>query len=76
MEIFGLTPRQTEIALLAARGYRANEIGEHLGISSKTVDVHLIAIHKRLDIRSGVRSIMLVRMALQKGWIKLWEIKA
>lgn len=45
-----LTARQVEILTLIAQGRSAREIGEHLGLSAKTVDVHRARIMERLDV--------------------------
>ena len=46
----GLTPRQREIAQLAARGDTNAEIAAHLGISINTVKVRLKQVFERLDV--------------------------
>jgi DNA-binding NarL/FixJ family response regulator len=45
-----LTPRQVEILTLVAQGMSAREIGERLGLSPKTVDVHRARIMERLSL--------------------------
>jgi DNA-binding CsgD family transcriptional regulator len=35
-----ITPRRRQVLLLAARGYSDREIGEQLGLSAKTVQMH------------------------------------
>jgi DNA-binding NarL/FixJ family response regulator len=45
-----LTVRQMEILTLIAQGRSARDIGERLGLSSKTVDVHRSRIMDRLGI--------------------------
>jgi DNA-binding NarL/FixJ family response regulator len=45
-----LTPRQVEILRLIAHGNSAREIGEQLGLSPKTVDVHRARIMERLGL--------------------------
>jgi two-component system nitrate/nitrite response regulator NarL len=45
-----LTPRQVEILTLVAKGLSSHEIGDKLGLSRKTVDVHRLRIMARLDI--------------------------
>ena len=46
-----LTQRQREILVLIAQGQSSREIGERLGLSPKTVDVHRLRIMDRLGIR-------------------------
>ncbi len=45
-----LTGRQIEILTLVAQGHTARHIGEQLGVSPNTVDVHRARIMERLDI--------------------------
>jgi predicted ATPase/DNA-binding CsgD family transcriptional regulator len=48
-----LTPREREVADLAARGLSDSEIGAALGLSPKTVENHLAAARKKLgDLRN------------------------
>lgn len=47
-EILGLTPRETEILSLVARGYTNREIAATLVISVKTVSVHVSHILRKL----------------------------
>lgn len=45
-----LTPREREIALLAARGMTSREIAVRLGLSSRTVDNRLAGVYDKLGI--------------------------
>lgn len=45
-----LTPRQVEILTLVAQGRTARDIGEELGLSPNTVDVHRARIMERLGL--------------------------
>jgi DNA-binding CsgD family transcriptional regulator/tetratricopeptide (TPR) repeat protein len=45
-----LTAREREVALLAARGRTSRAIGEHLGLSTRTVDTHLARVYRKLGI--------------------------
>ena len=45
-----LTTRQLEVLTLIAQGCSAREIGDSLGLSPKTVDVHRARIMERLDV--------------------------
>jgi DNA-binding CsgD family transcriptional regulator len=47
-----LTPRQSEIAELVAQGLTNKEIGKHIGMSPKTVQVHLGIMFARLGVVS------------------------
>jgi DNA-binding NarL/FixJ family response regulator len=59
-----LTPRQREVLTLIAEGMTNTEIGERLGISSKTVARHRENIMGRLDLHSRTE---LVKYAIRKG---------
>ncbi|MEO5671251.1 MAG: response regulator transcription factor [Ramlibacter sp.] len=61
-----LTPRQTEILQLIARGRGAKQIAFQLGLSSKTVDVHRALIMKRLNL-NDIAS--LTRYAVRHGLV-------
>ena len=45
-----LTPRELEIARLAAERVRSKEIATRLGLSARTVDNHLARIYRKLDV--------------------------
>ena len=45
-----LTAREREVALLAAGGRSSRTIGEHLGLSTRTVDTHLARVYRKLGI--------------------------
>jgi DNA-binding CsgD family transcriptional regulator len=45
-----LTGREREVALLAAAGRTSREIGEHLTLSTRTVDTHLAHVYRKLGI--------------------------
>jgi DNA-binding CsgD family transcriptional regulator len=45
-----LTAREHEVALLAAGGRSSAEIGEHLHLSTRTVDTHLARVYRKLGI--------------------------
>jgi DNA-binding CsgD family transcriptional regulator len=45
-----LTARERDVALLAARGRSSRDIGDHLGLSTRTVDTHLARVYRKLGI--------------------------
>lgn len=47
-----LTPRELEVARLAARAYTAAEIGHQLHIGERTVESHIASTYLKLGIRS------------------------
>jgi DNA-binding CsgD family transcriptional regulator len=50
----GLTPRERQVARLAAEGRTAREIGEHLFIGERTVETHLANVYAKLGVRSKI----------------------
>jgi DNA-binding CsgD family transcriptional regulator len=59
-----LTRRELDVALLAAEGYTAAEIGRRLNIGPRTVESHLASVYSKLRIRSRLQ---LIRMASRLG---------
>jgi Response regulator containing a CheY-like receiver domain and an HTH DNA-binding domain len=49
-----LSPRESEIVRLVAKGLRNKEIGEVLSISEGTVKIHLHNIYQKLDINGRI----------------------
>jgi DNA-binding CsgD family transcriptional regulator len=56
-----LTPREMEVAQLAAQGQRNSEIARDLHISKPTVETHLKHIYRKLNIRSRTELSHLIR---------------
>ena len=67
----GLSDRQTEILVLAARGLSNREITGGLHISEATVKRHLANVYEELGVRSRNDA---VRTALVEQWIGIHEI--
>lgn len=59
-----LTPREREILSLLASGRRSAQIGEDLGISTATVDVHRRNIREKLKLTTTAE---LTRYAIREG---------
>jgi two-component system response regulator NreC len=61
-----LTPREREVLQLVAEGYTNREIGERLGVSAKTADVHRSNVMRKLDLHTAQA---LTRFAMRRGII-------
>jgi DNA-binding CsgD family transcriptional regulator len=48
----GLTPRQSQVAILSAEGMNCPAIGHTLGITSRVVRIHRCSTYRRLGIHS------------------------
>ena len=48
---WSLTPRENEVARLAAAGYTCMEIARTLGISRRTAETHVEAIRSKLELK-------------------------
>jgi len=63
-----LTPRELEVLRLVAEGHTNQVIGERLGLSRKTVDVHRANLMRKLGFHEVTE---LVKYALRHGVIRL-----
>jgi two-component system, NarL family, response regulator NreC len=61
-----LTPREREILQLVAEGHTNKVIGQRLGLSTKTVDVHRTNVMRKLDLHNAQA---LTRFAIRRGLI-------
>jgi DNA-binding NarL/FixJ family response regulator len=61
-----LTPRQEEVLRRVASGKSAKQIGQELGLSPKTVDVHRTRLMAKLDLHDIAG---LTRYAVRKGFV-------
>lgn len=59
-----LTKREREVAMLAAQGYTAREIGEQLHIGERTVETHVANVCSKLGLKAKAE---LVRSASRLG---------
>lgn len=60
----GLTPRETEMLVLVARGQPGKEIARTLGIAPKTVDKHTENIFRKIGVRSRTEAAL---FAMENG---------
>lgn len=65
-----LSPRETEVLLLVAKGLTNKEIGVRLFISDKTVRNHVISVMDKLQAKHRTEA---VTIAIRKGLIRLGE---
>lgn len=63
-----LTPRELEVLQLVAQGRSNRWIAEALGVSSRTVEVHLNHVFKKLDAGSRTEAVV---VAARRGLIEL-----
>ena len=67
----GISERETEVVVLAARGLSNRRIAGELHLSEATVKRHLANIYEKVGVRSRNE---VVRLALMEQWIGLHEI--
>ena len=67
----GLSEREMEVLVLAARGLSNEEIARELSLALATVKRHLANIYQKVGVRSRSEA---VRMALIEQWIGLGQI--
>ncbi len=59
-QAFRLTPRETEVLALLAKGRSSSFIAEHFCVSNNTVRSHVLHIYEKLDVHSRQELITLV----------------
>ncbi len=62
-----LTPHELQVALVVAQGATNKEAAAQLFLSSKTVEHHLGAIYRKLDIRSRTDLVRLLAAQREPG---------
>lgn len=67
-----LTARELDVLREAAGGSSNKEIAVTLGLSSRTVQVHLAHIFDKLGVASRTEAVI---MALQRGWFTIDEVR-
>jgi DNA-binding NarL/FixJ family response regulator len=63
-----LTPRQCEVLSFLAAGLTSKEIGDRMGLSTRTVEMHVARLLERLNCRTRPEA---VGLAHSRGWLKL-----
>lgn len=53
-----LSPRETEVLRMVAKGYRSKEIADALAISKPTVESHMRSVYRKLQVRSRAEAVM------------------
>jgi DNA-binding NarL/FixJ family response regulator len=66
-----LSERETEVVVLAARGFSNARIAEELNVAEATVKRHLANVYQKVGVHSRTE---VVRTALMKQWIGIHEI--
>ena len=61
-----LTPRETDVLRLAARGYTNKAIGAQLHLSDRTVQGHLANVYGKLHVATRTEAVM---RAVSLGWL-------
>ncbi len=67
----GLSERETEVVVLAARGFSNARIARELHLSEATVKRHLANVYQKVGVRSRTE---VVRLALMEQWIGIHEV--
>lgn len=62
-----LTPRQCEVLSLLAAGLTSKEIADRMGLSTRTVEMHVARLLERLNCRTRPEA---VGLAQSRGWLK------
>lgn len=62
-----ITPRQRQVLRMIVNGFLNREIGERLGISVRTVEVHRFNLMRRLKVQNVAQ---LLQTAYKRGVIK------
>ncbi len=66
-----LTTRELEVLRLAASGRSNKQIGSELGLSPRTVQVHLSGVLSKFGVASRTEAVI---EGLKRGWISLEEL--
>ncbi|CAA9421367.1 Chemotaxis response regulator protein-glutamate methylesterase CheB [uncultured Rubrobacteraceae bacterium] len=67
----GLSGREAEVLLRAARGEGNRQIAKSLYLSERTVKRHLSNVYEKMGVHSRGEA---TRKALSEGWISAWDV--
>lgn len=67
LEALGLTPREAEVLLWVAQGKANADVALILGMSEKTVKIHLGHIYEKLNVETRTAAAMLAMEVLTRG---------
>jgi DNA-binding CsgD family transcriptional regulator len=56
--IVRLTPRETDVVGLIARGCTYSQVAERLGVSAHTVATHIKNAYRKLEVHSAAAAVM------------------
>jgi DNA-binding NarL/FixJ family response regulator len=62
----GPSPREVQVIRLVADGFSSEEVGQRMGLSSRTVEKHLTRLYVRYEVASRTQ---LAILGVRKGWI-------
>jgi DNA-binding NarL/FixJ family response regulator len=69
--VLGLSKRETEVLILAARGLSNRRIAAELHIAEPTVKTHLARVYRKVGAGSRTEA---VRTALEEQWIGIHDV--
>lgn len=64
-EVFNLTPRESQVAVLVTKGFTSRDIGRHLNLAEGTVGIYVRRVLAKTGTRNRVRAAL--KMILATG---------
>lgn len=65
-----LSAREKSVLELAWQGLTNKEIGKELNLAEKTIEEYMTSLYRKTDNQGGNR-VLLIRYALEIGWLEL-----